>query len=72
MMSESLDAALKEAQNEQLLINMVSQRVRQLNQGHRPLVETSPSMSPVEVALKEIAERKLLSEEVGSDESKPE
>lgn len=69
MISEFLDAALKETENEQLLINIVSQRVRQLNQGHRPMVETSPSMSPAEIALKEIAERKLLSEELGADGS---
>lgn len=46
-----------------LLINMVSRRVRQLNQNQRPLVKPdSPHMSHMDLALKEIAEGKLTAE----------
>ena len=45
--------------NQQLLINVVSKRVRQLGLGHRPLVETTPRMSLTDIALKEIIAGKL-------------
>ncbi len=69
MIGSYLDEALKAVPSQQLLINMVSQRVRQLNQGHRPLVETLPRMSLADVALKEIAEGKIIPELEGSDQS---
>src|SRR4029077_15518459 len=45
--------------NQQLLINVVSKRVRQLGLGHRPMVETTPRMSLTDIALKEIISGKL-------------
>src|SRR5439155_25560329 len=45
--------------NQQLLINVVSKRVRQLGLGHRPLVETTQRMSLTDIALKEIIAGKL-------------
>ncbi len=45
--------------NQQLLINVVSKRVRQLGLGHRPMVETTPRMSLTDIALKEIIAGKL-------------
>jgi DNA-directed RNA polymerase subunit omega len=45
--------------NEQLLINMIRQRVRQLTRGHRPLVETKPGLGFLDVALSEIIAGKL-------------
>jgi DNA-directed RNA polymerase subunit omega len=46
-----------------VLINMVSQRVRQLNSGHggqcRPLVEERPNESVTDIALREIIEEKM-------------
>jgi DNA-directed RNA polymerase subunit omega len=45
--------------NPELLINLVSRRVRQLAQGHRPLTQTDPRMDYSEIALKEISEGKL-------------
>jgi DNA-directed RNA polymerase subunit omega len=68
MIGSYLDEAIKAVQNQQVLINMVSQRVRQLNQGHRPLVETLPRMSLADVALKEIAEGKIVAEYGEEDE----
>ncbi len=60
-----LAQALKLVKNPNILVNMVSQRVRQLGQGHKPLVLVETSMSFMSVALKEIAEGKL-SYEVGA------
>lgn len=46
-----------------LLINVVSRRVRKLNQGDRPLSKPDhPHMSNMDIALKEIAEGKLTAE----------
>ncbi len=50
--------------NQQLLINVVSKRVRQLGLGHRPLVEASPRASLTDIALKEIIAGKLTYEAV--------
>lgn len=46
-----------------VLINMVSKRVRQLNAGLRPYVRpSSPDEEKVDIALREIAEGKLIAE----------
>ena len=42
MKAKNIDAASKIVPETQILINMVSRRVRQLNSGSRPLVETDP------------------------------
>ncbi|PYK55420.1 MAG: DNA-directed RNA polymerase subunit omega [Verrucomicrobia bacterium] len=49
--------------NPQLLINVVSKRVRQLGLGHRPMVEIGPRTSLTDIALKEIIAGKLTFEE---------
>lgn len=49
-----------------ILINVVSQRVKQLRRGSRPLVESLEKLSAEDVALREIAEGKI-SCELGSD-----
>ncbi|MDW8343211.1 MAG: DNA-directed RNA polymerase subunit omega [Verrucomicrobiae bacterium] len=59
MNSKYLSAALQRIPRPELLINVVSRRVRQLNQGQRPLTQTEPNMETVDIALKEIAEGKL-------------
>ena len=51
--------ALKTVQSPQILVNIVSKRVRQLGQGFRPLVAYDPKLTFMDVALKEIAEGKL-------------
>jgi DNA-directed RNA polymerase subunit omega len=48
----------------QLLINVVRQRVRQLIRGHRPLIEAAPGMGYCDIALSEVAARKLSYEAV--------
>lgn len=59
MKQQLVQEALGKVENPQILINMVSKRVRQLGQGYRPLIPVSPKMTFMDVALKEIAEGKL-------------
>jgi DNA-directed RNA polymerase subunit omega len=59
MTTQLLQEAAKVIPNQQLLINVVSKRVRQLGLGHRPMVETTPRMSLTDIALTEIIEGKL-------------
>jgi DNA-directed RNA polymerase subunit omega len=42
-----------------LLINVISRRVRQLNAGHRPMVEVSVRMGLADISLQEIIQGKL-------------
>ena len=48
--------------NQQILVNMVSRRVRQLCLGHRSLVEFVPGLGHADIALSEIAAGKLIFE----------
>ena len=50
--------------NQQLLINVVRQRVRQLIRGHRPLIAAVPGMGYCDVALSEVIAGKLSYEAV--------
>jgi len=59
MNAELLKAASEVVHNQQILVNIVSRRVRQLTLGHRPLVEFVPGMGHADVALTEIANGKL-------------
>ena len=64
MTAQLLLEAAKVIPNQQLLINVVSKRVRQLGIGHRPLVEATPKSSLTDIALKEIIAGKLTFEEL--------
>ena len=59
MNSSLVDAAFKLIPHQQILVNVVSKRVRQLSAGQRPMVETGPRMGHSDVALTEIIEGKL-------------
>jgi DNA-directed RNA polymerase subunit omega len=59
MKSNLVKAASEVIPNPKILVNMVSQRVRQLCLGHRPLVEFVPGLGHADVALSEIAAGKL-------------
>ncbi|MDB6153133.1 MAG: DNA-directed polymerase, omega subunit [Chthoniobacteraceae bacterium] len=72
MTSSFIDEALKVIPNQQLLVNIVSRRVRQLTSGHRPLVETGPRMGFSDIALKEIVEGKIHFESIPSTTHDPE
>lgn len=55
-----LEKARETLGNDKVLVNLVSRRVRQLNASSRPLVETAPGMGFIDIALKEIAEGKII------------
>ena len=59
MKAELVQAAAEVITNPQILVNMVSRRVRQLTLGHRPLVECAPGLREADIALTEIANGKL-------------
>jgi DNA-directed RNA polymerase subunit omega len=59
MKSDLLDKASEIVTDPLVLINLVSQRVRQLNSGRSPLVPTRPSMGVADIALTEIIEGKI-------------
>ena len=59
MNTDLIKAASEVITNQQILVNMVSRRVRQLCVGHRPLVEFIPGLGHADIALSEIAAGKL-------------
>lgn len=59
MKANLVKAAAEVITNPKILVNMVSQRVRQLCLGSRPLVEFVPGLGHADVALSEIAAGKL-------------
>src|SRR6266403_4331491 len=59
MTTQLLQEAALVIPNQQVLINVVSKRVRQLGLGHRPLVEATPRSSLTDIALREIIAGKL-------------
>jgi len=59
MKADLVKAASEVITNQQILVNMVSRRVRQLLLGHRPLVQCAPGLGEADIALTEIANGKL-------------
>lgn len=66
MNSAILSRASKIVPENQLLVNVIRLRVRQLASGHRPLIEVPPGMGLSDVALSEVAAGKLSSEPIVS------
>ena len=64
MNSNLVKAAAEVIPNPKILVNMVSQRVRQLCIGHRPMVEFVPGLGHADIALSEIAAGKLTFEAI--------
>ena len=66
------DEYIKEAQkvitDPNILINVVSRRVKQLKYGQRPLVESLERLSPEDTALREIIEGKISYQEWEDDD----
>lgn len=69
MKAELVDKAAKIITDPPILINMVSKRVRQLNQGRPPLVERRPGMREADIALTEIIEGKIKTDFLDESES---
>lgn len=59
MNSNFIDDASKVIPDPQILINMVSKRVRQLSAGSHPMVSVEVRMGLADIALAEIAQGKL-------------
>ena len=59
MRDDYLQNALKVVQDPNLLVNLVSTRVKQLRRGARPLVSSLEKLSLEDFALREIAEGKI-------------
>lgn len=59
MRDDYIKEALKVIPDPNLLINVVSRRVKQLRRGNRPLVESLEKLSSEDVALREIIDGKI-------------
>jgi len=59
MRDDYLQAALLIIDDPNILVNVVSRRVKQLKQGNRALVESLEKLSPEDTALREVIERKI-------------
>jgi DNA-directed RNA polymerase subunit omega len=59
MRNDYLQNALKVIDDPNILVNVVSQRVKQLRRGHRALVSSLEKLSAEDTALREIAEGKI-------------
>jgi len=59
MQTTLLNSASAVIPSQQLLVNVVRLRVRQLMRGHRPLVPTPPGMGLADIALSEVIAGKL-------------
>lgn len=62
MRDDYIKEALNTIPDPNLLINVVSRRVKQLKRGSRPLVESLEKLSPEDVALREIIEGRIIFE----------
>jgi DNA-directed RNA polymerase subunit omega len=59
MRDDYLQNALKVIDDPNILVNVVSRRVKQLRRGNRPLIESLEKLSAEDTALREIAEGKI-------------
>lgn len=59
MRDDYLQAALKVVDDPNILVNVVSRRVKQLKRGNRALVESLEKLSAEDTALREIIEGKI-------------
>lgn len=59
MRDDYIKEALKSINDPNVLINVVSRRVKQLKRGNRPLVESLEKLSPEDTALREVIEGKI-------------
>ena len=64
MQSHLIEEAYKVIPVPQVLINVISKRVRQLASGHRPMVSVGAFPSFSDIALQEVIEGKLTFEKI--------
>jgi len=65
-----IEEAKKIIPDPNILINVVSRRVKQLKFGQKPLIESLERLNPEDIALREIIEGNI-SYELGSDDDQP-
>lgn len=68
MRNDYLQSALLVIGDPNILVNVVSRRVKQLKRGNRPLIESLEKLSAEDTALREIAEGKITFELATADE----
>ena len=68
MRDDYLQAALKVIDDPNILVNVVSLRVKQLKRGNRALVESLEKLLPEDMALREVAEGKITYELATAEE----
>ena len=71
MRDDYLQAALKVVGDPNVLVNVISRRVKQLRRGNRPLVESLEKLSAEDTALREVGEGKISYEEEVQDQVAP-
>jgi DNA-directed RNA polymerase subunit omega len=59
MRDDYIKQALGKIQDPNVLVNVVSRRVKQLKRGNRPLVESLEKLTPEDIALREIIDEKI-------------
>lgn len=59
MKDEYLKQATKVIPDPNILVNVISRRVKQLKHGSRPLVESLEKLNPEDIALREVIEGKI-------------
>ena len=59
MRDDYIKEALKIISDPNILINVVSRRVKQLKRGNRPLGESLEKLAPEDIALREVIEGKI-------------
>lgn len=68
MKVELIEKAAEIVGDNQLLVNIVSKRVQQLNHGSDPYIVTTPEMQSGDIALTEIIEGKIIWHEMTDEE----
>lgn len=69
MKTELIEKASRIVGDNQLLVNIVSKRVQQLNHGSDPYIPTTPEMGYGDIALTEILEGKLVWREATDEDA---
>ena len=59
MRDDYIKQAIAKIQDPNVLVNVVSRRVKQLKRGNRPLVESLEKLTPEDTALREIIDEKI-------------
>mgnify|MGYP000179031345 FL=1 len=59
MRDDYLKAAREKISDPNILVNVVSRRVKQLKSGFKPLVESLERLDPEDIALREIIDEKI-------------